>query len=49
MIVINNLEKISWKRPILNKVNLQISNGIFGILGPNGAGKTTLLKLIAGV
>jgi ABC-type multidrug transport system ATPase subunit len=31
----------------LDKVNLTISNGMFGLLGPNGAGKSTLMRTIA--
>lgn len=31
---------------VLNKINFQAENGIYGILGPNGAGKTTLFRCI---
>ncbi len=31
----------------LDKVNLEISDGMFGLLGPNGAGKSTLMRCIA--
>jgi len=30
----------------LKKVNLDISNGMFGLLGPNGAGKSTLMRIL---
>lgn len=30
----------------LNKIDLTIPKGMFGILGPNGAGKTTLMKIL---
>ena len=30
----------------LEKVNLEIENGVFGLLGPNGAGKTTLMRIL---
>lgn len=33
----------------LSKVNLEISNGIFGLLGPNGAGKSSLMSTIVGL
>lgn len=33
----------------IEKVNLEISNGMFGLLGPNGAGKSSLMKTIAGL
>ena len=35
--------------PSLNKLSLNISEGITGILGPNGAGKTTLIHIITGL
>jgi len=31
----------------LKKVDLSISNGMFGLLGPNGAGKSTLMRILA--
>lgn len=31
----------------LNKINLEIAEGVFGLLGPNGAGKTTLMRILA--
>ena len=31
----------------LDRVDLSISEGMFGLLGPNGAGKTTLMRTIA--
>lgn len=33
----------------LNRIDLEISNGVFGLLGPNGAGKSSLMKTIAGL
>ncbi len=29
----------------LDKVSIEIGNGMFGLLGPNGAGKTTLMRI----
>ena len=39
------------KRPMnaLNRVSLEIGNGMFGLLGPNGAGKTTLMRIVCGI
>jgi multidrug efflux pump subunit AcrB/ABC-type multidrug transport system ATPase subunit len=39
------------KRPFraLNRVSLEISEGMIGLLGPNGAGKTTLMRIICGI
>lgn len=31
----------------LDRVSLEIKNGLFGLLGPNGAGKSTLMRTIA--
>ncbi len=33
--------------PALDRVDLEIGRGTFGILGPNGAGKTTLIKILS--
>lgn len=31
----------------LDRIDLNIENGMFGLLGPNGAGKTTLMRILA--
>ena len=31
----------------LNGINLEITNGMYGLLGANGAGKSTLMRTIA--
>jgi multidrug efflux pump subunit AcrB/ABC-type multidrug transport system ATPase subunit len=33
----------------LDRISLEIGNGMFGLLGPNGAGKTTLMRIICGI
>ncbi len=33
----------------LQKVNIKLENGIYGLIGPNGAGKTTLINIILGL
>lgn len=33
----------------IDKVSLEIQNGMFGLLGPNGAGKSSLMKTIVGL
>ncbi len=45
-IVINNLCKGYGRKVALDRVSLQIGNGMFGLLGPNGAGKTTLMRIL---
>ncbi|MCI8409665.1 MAG: ATP-binding cassette domain-containing protein [Lachnospiraceae bacterium] len=47
LIKITNLNKYYGKKQVLKNINLEISNGMFGLLGKNGAGKTTLMKIIA--
>lgn len=55
MSVIIELKDYSWKylntqQPALEKVNLQIEEGMFvGIIGPNGSGKTTLAYSMNGL
>lgn len=46
MIKITNLQKDYGKKTALKNINLDISNGMFGLLGKNGAGKTTLIKIM---
>ncbi|MCF8241808.1 MAG: efflux RND transporter permease subunit [Melioribacteraceae bacterium] len=33
----------------LDRVSIDIKNGMFGLLGPNGAGKTTIMRIICGI
>ncbi len=35
------------RKPIIDGLDLTLSQGVFGLLGPNGAGKTTLLRTLA--
>ncbi|NYS33155.1 ATP-binding cassette domain-containing protein [Streptococcus danieliae] len=47
MIDIQNLHKSYCKRPILEDINLTISQGCFtAFIGPNGAGKSSLLRIL---
>ena len=45
---INNLSK-TYPNGVkaLNGINLEITNGMFGLLGSNGAGKSSLMRTIA--
>lgn len=47
MLTIANITKKYKNDTALNKISLELSEGIYGLLSPNGAGKTTLLKIIA--
>lgn len=46
MLVINNVSKNFGQFVVLNNINLEIDNGVYGLLAPNGAGKTTLIKML---
>lgn len=43
---INQVSKQYKDIVALNKIDITIPQGMFGILGPNGAGKTTLMKIL---
>lgn len=46
---LENICKSFPKKKVLNNINIEISNGIWGLIGPNGAGKTTLMSIICDV
>jgi ABC transporter (ATP-binding protein) len=48
-IIINNLDFSYGNKKVLDNINLEISNGVYGLVGRNGAGKSTLMKLIVGL
>lgn len=45
-IIIDNLKKSYGNKDVLEGINLNIEEGMFGLLGPNGAGKTTLMRIL---
>lgn len=47
MIIVKNVSKQYGDYIALNNINLEFTNGVYGLLAPNGAGKTTLIKMIA--
>jgi ABC-2 type transport system ATP-binding protein len=50
MLEIRSLTKV-YPGPVsaLQGVDLEISEGMFGLVGPNGSGKTTLMRIVAGL
>lgn len=46
MLAIHNVSKYFGKFCALQHINLEFSNGVYGLLAPNGAGKTTLIKML---
>jgi ABC-2 type transport system ATP-binding protein len=46
---ISNASKRFRDVQALDKLTLEMGNGVFGLIGPNGAGKTTLLRILLGL
>ncbi len=46
MLMVNNVSKSYGKFLVLKDINLEFTNGVYGLLAPNGAGKTTLIKML---
>lgn len=46
MLVVNNASKSYGKFLVLKDINIEFTNGVYGLLAPNGAGKTTLIKML---
>ena len=46
-ISIENVSQKFGQHIVINQLNLELTNGVFGLLGPNGAGKSTLMKMLA--
>jgi len=40
---------IGYKKPLVENLSFEISNGLTCLTGPNGSGKSTLLKTVAGL
>lgn len=46
---IKNLSKHYGTKHAVDKININLTPGVYGLLGANGAGKTTLMKMICGI
>lgn len=46
MLAVKNLTKRYKDLTVLENVDLELENGVYGFLAPNGAGKTTFLKML---
>ena len=46
MLLLNNVTKKFGNFTALEDINLEFSNGVYGLLAPNGAGKTTMIKML---
>lgn len=47
MLIVKNVSKSYGKFSVLEDINIEFSNGIYGLLAPNGTGKTTLIKMLS--
>lgn len=47
MLVVKGVSKNYGAFPVLRDIDLEFSNGVYGLLAANGAGKTTLMKMLA--
>lgn len=45
-LTVENISKLYDNVPALERVNLTLEHGIYGLLGPNGVGKTTLMRIM---
>ncbi len=48
-LIINNISKEFKDKLAVDKFNVTLNSGIYGLLGPNGSGKTTLMRIITDV
>lgn len=48
-LTIRELTKQYASKTALNKLSLELNNGIYALLGPNGAGKTTFINMLVGI
>lgn len=46
MLIVDNVSKSYGKFEVLEDINIEFTNGVYGLLAPNGAGKTTLIKML---
>ena len=48
-LIIKNISKEFKDKIAVDKFNITLNSGIYGLLGPNGSGKTTLMRILADV
>lgn len=48
-LIINNISKEFKDKVAVDKFNVTLNSGIYGLLGSNGSGKTTLMRMLADV
>ena len=45
---LERIRKSYGRKKVLQGIDMELSQGIYGFLGANGVGKTTLFKIISG-
>lgn len=45
-IIINNLDFSYGNKKVLDNINLEISNGVYGLVGRNGAGNSKKYRIL---
>jgi ABC-type polysaccharide/polyol phosphate transport system ATPase subunit len=48
-LIVDHVSKQYKNKIAVDRISLQLSQGVYGLLGANGAGKTTLMRMICGV
>ncbi|MEG0856869.1 MAG: ABC transporter ATP-binding protein [Terrisporobacter sp.] len=48
-LIIDNISKEFKDKVAVDKFNVTLNSGVYGLLGPNGSGKTTLMRILADV
>ena len=48
-LLLDHVSKKYGNKYALKDLNIEFSDGVYGILGANGAGKTTLISIITGI
>lgn len=48
-LVIDRVTKQYKNKIAVDRISLQLSQGVYGLLGENGAGKTTLMRMVSGI
>lgn len=48
-LVVNNLSKQFKNKLAVNNLNIELTEGVYGLLGANGVGKTTLIQMLCGI
>ena len=48
-LIVDRLTKQYQNKIAVDRINLKLNCGIYGLLGENGAGKTTFIRMLCGI